>query len=100
MELIEIRKMQLSLNSYIKLSLILGLCSSIFWAAIGLVSFIFKLASGDQEVALFELLTILSSIFIGPIFMAISFLFGYPIYKYITNRWFSVVITVHGEREH
>jgi uncharacterized membrane protein len=108
----EIHRVKLDLKSYIKMTFVIGLCLGILGTILNLgldlFSLIFNLffgPPGGELSAHFSFFVLgLPSSFVSllaaPVSMIVVGLITYPIYKYITNRFFTFTISVYGDVEH
>lgn len=107
-EAIKIQRIKLDLKSYIKMSFVLGLCLGILGVFLNLGLDLFFLIFGSAEADLsarlsalfFGLPSTFSSLLISPVSMMIVGVITYPIYNYISNHFFGLSISGHGEVEH
>ena len=111
-EKIQIVRVKLDLQSYIKMAFVFGLCLGILGTILNLgfdfFSLIFNLffgpPGGDLSAHFSVFVLGLPSSFVSllatPVSMIVVGLITYPIYKYITNRFFTLTIGVYGDVEH
>lgn len=100
MEEFRIRGARVDFRTYLKIVLILGFCMGLLFAAINLGINFFQLAMGDPDVGVGDLLLGLTVIVTGPLGIVLAAILAFPIYQYVTNRWFAITWKVFGERDH
>jgi hypothetical protein len=91
-------------KSYMKIVLIIGFCTGVLTAVFNLVYNLYQNIFGENSVPILESLGLLPlsllALVICPLSLGAYGLVAYPIYRYITNKWFTVSLCVYGEREH
>lgn len=101
---ITIKRARLGFQDYMKIVVIIGLCAGVLSAGISIVADLYELIFAEEGHGftdfLLKVLMNLASAILAP---AVTGLFGvlqFPVYHYITNRWFSMSLSVYGELDH
>lgn len=99
-----IKRARLEFADYIKIVAIFGLCAGVLTAGINIVVDIYELILGEEghnfTHFLFGVLMSLVSAILAPVATGLYGVLLFPIYRYITNRWFSMSLSIYGELDH
>ncbi len=100
----EIRRARVEFKSYMKIVLIIGFCTGVLTAVFNIGYNLYQNIFGENAVGILASLSwaplSLLALIICPLSLGVYGLVAYPIYRYITNKWFSVSMCIYGERDH
>ena len=100
MEEITVFKAKLGLKSYLKICAVFGLSLGVLVTFLDLAVQFFNLAAGDPSVGVSNFLMTFLNLLGGPISAVITGAISYPVYHYTVNRFFTMSITLNGQRDH
>jgi hypothetical protein len=99
-----IKRARVDFRTYMKIVLIIGFCMGVLTAVLNAIYNLYQNLLGENAIgvmaSLGSLPLSLFSIVVAPLSFGAYGLVAYPIYRYITNKWFSVTLSIYGEREH
>lgn len=87
-----------------KIVVIIGLCAGVLGAGVSIVADLYELIFGEESPGftdfLLKVLMNLASAILAPVVTGLFGILQFPIYRYITNRWFSMNLSIYGELDH
>ena len=95
----DIRRALVDFQTYIKVVATLGFCMGRLFTGINVLINLYQLAAGNPDVGAFDFLLSLTVVFTGPLGFIVAALISYPIYRFVTNRWFVLSWTVYSVRQ-